>query len=127
MNNIVVAVALMIGASWAWGSVGVMQRNYDLQKEIDDKQRQQIVAELEVATLAYQQKYYKTSEYQELAIRERLGLANPGEKVLSLPANSETVRVSNTSQKNKTTVNEPTSNFEQWMNFLFGGNHEKVK
>lgn len=124
METVVVGVALIIGASWAWGSVGVMQRNYDLQKEIDGKVREQKLLELETQNLAYQQKYYQSSEYQELAVRSRLGLADSGEKVLILPPNSLTAKQADTVLTNETTNNpEPTSNFQQWMNFLFGANH----
>ena len=59
MNNVVIAVALIIGASWTWGSIGMMQRNYNLQKEVDGKKRDQQLADLEVQTLAYQQHYYQ--------------------------------------------------------------------
>ena len=31
LNNVVIAVALMIGLGWAWGSIGMMQRNFALQ------------------------------------------------------------------------------------------------
>lgn len=126
MNNVVVGIALVVGASWAWASVGVMQRNYNLQKEVDAKQRQEKLAELETQNLAFQQKYYKSSEYQELAVRERLGFASPGEKVLILPPNSQAAKTADVSLGKKTaTTVEPTSNFQQWMNFLFGGNKDK--
>lgn len=120
------AIALMIGASWAWGSVGVMQRNYELQKEIDARTREQRLAELETQNLTYQQKYYKSSEYQELALRSRFGLADPGEKALILPPNSPAAKSADgTLTKKASTAAEPTSNFQQWMNFLFGGSRRQ--
>lgn len=124
MNNVVIAVALMIGASWAWGSIGMMQRNYALQKEVDAKNRDAKLAELETLSLKYQQKYYQSAEYKELAVRERLGLVNPGEKVLFLPANSQSAIEADAKLTKKETIvnSEPPSNFQQWMNFLFGGN-----
>jgi hypothetical protein len=126
MNNVVVGIALVIGASWAWASVGVMQRNYGLQKEVDAKERQQKLAELETQNLKFQQKYYKSSEYQELAVRERLGFADPGEKVLILPPNSQEAKTADAALGKKVAMTvEPTSNFEQWVNFLFGGNKGK--
>ncbi len=88
MNNVVIAVALIIGASWAWGSIGVMQRNYGLQKELDAKSRQEKLVELETQALTYEQKYYQSSEFKEISARQYLGLVEPGEKVLILPANS---------------------------------------
>ena len=127
-NNLVIAVAFVIGLGWAWGSVGVMQRNFDLQKEIDHKQRQQILLELEKDSLAYQQNYYKTAEYQELAARERLGLGMAGEKVLILPPNSEAAKSADTRSAQLSTVAEkPPTNLTQWMNFLFGGNRQGLQ
>ncbi len=126
MENAVITIALIIGASWAWGSVGVMQRNYDLQKEVYDKTRQLKLIELETQNLAYQQKYYQSSEYQELAVRSRLGLADPGEKALILPPNTLAAKSADaTFAKKMTTAAEPASNLQQWMNFLFGGNRRK--
>ena len=127
-NNLVIVVAFVIGAGWAWGSVGVMQRNFDLQKEIDSKQRQQLLLELETESLAYQQNYYKTAEYQELAARERLGLGMAGEKALVLPPNTDAAKQADQVAIRQSTVSEkqPT-NFTQWMNFLFGGNHQGLQ
>ena len=65
MNNVVVGAALLLAASWAWGSVGLMQRNYGLQRDVDAKQREAEMLELEVATMQYQQNYYKSEEYKK--------------------------------------------------------------
>jgi hypothetical protein len=128
MNNVVIAVALLIGASWAWSSIGAMQRNYNLQKTIDSKQRQLKLAELQTQNLQYEQRYYKSAEYQELEVRKRLGLANPGEHVLLLPANSEQAKNADAvlTKKVQTSL-EPVSNFQQWVNFLFGGNQRSLQ
>jgi len=128
MNNVVIGVALVIGMGWAWASVQAMQRNYALQKEVDNKERQQKLIELETDSLKYQQNYYRSAEYQELAVRERLGFADPGEKVLILPSNSELAKSADKKAGAKETVvpiAEPTSNFQQWMNFLFGANKNR--
>jgi hypothetical protein len=122
MNNIVIAVALVIGIGWAWGSIGVMQRNYGLQKEIDEKNSEEKLAELETQNLKYEQKYYQSTEYQELTIRQHLGLGDPGEKVLILPPNSQAAINADAALMQKKTVStEPLSDFQQWINFLFGG------
>jgi hypothetical protein len=127
MNNIVIGVALLIGASWAWGSVGVMQRNYTLQKEIDSKNREATLADLEVQNAKFEVKYHQSNEYKELAVRDRLGLADPGEKVLFLPPNTAAAKNADAEVAKKpasSTVIAPAGNVQQWMNFLFGGNRE---
>lgn len=125
LNNAVIAVGLIIAAGWVWGSLDVMQRNYRLQKELDDKSRQLIVAQLDVATAQLQQRYYKTIEYQELAVRQRLNLVAPGESVLILPANSDEAKSADNSSV-PIVADAPTSNFSQWMNFLLGGNSKSI-
>jgi hypothetical protein len=128
LNNVVIAVAFFIGASWAWGSIGMMQRNYDLQKEVDAKARNLKLAELQTQNLAYEQRYYQSSEYQELEVRKRLGLANPGEHMLILPPNSQQAIAADTVAVNKPVkALEPISDFQQWVNFLFGGNRRNLQ
>ena len=126
MNNVVIGVALLIGAGWAWGSVGMMQRNFDLQKEVDSKSRQLTLVELQTQNLAYEQRYYKSGEYQELAVRARLGLVKPGEKAIILPPNSEAAKNAD-SLLTKHTVQsvEVIDNLQLWVNFLFGGNRRE--
>jgi len=114
-----VVVALIIAASWAWGALSMMERNYALQKELDDKYRQLQLADLETSALEIEQKYFKTREYQELAARKNLGLVMPGESVLILPAN--TAKATSAQSSSESAVAKP-SNFSQWMKFFSGGN-----
>lgn len=120
LNNVVILVAFVIAASWVWGSLGMMQRNYALQKEVDGKKRQLELVQLQKANLELQKRYYQTREYQELAVRETLGLVMPGEKVLILPENTQAAKDADKPSVD-TTAAVQTSNLEQWINFLFGG------
>ncbi len=127
LNNVVVTVALMIAASWVWGSLGVMQRNYDLQKEVDYKQRQLQLTQLETSNMELEQRYYKTAEYQELAARQTLGLALPGEKVLILPPNTAAAKAADQATQAQTAnVSSQTSNFQQWVKFMFGNSNKNI-
>jgi hypothetical protein len=127
LNNVILAAALVIGANWAWGSIEMMQRTYSLQKTLDLKQRQQQLAELETATLQFEQRYFQSNEYKELAARQYLGLANPGEKVLILPQNTPAAEVSGQDSARSKEDNQPPSNFKQWINFLFGSNRRNLQ
>ncbi|MBC7943478.1 hypothetical protein H7X68_03210 [Candidatus Saccharibacteria bacterium] len=127
LNNVVIVVAFAIAASWVWGSLGVMQRNYALQREVDAKKRQLQLAILETSSLELEKRYYQTREYQELAVREDLGLVLPGEKVLVLPINSQAAKDADVPATAKTkSTTTPISNFRQWVNFLFGGNSKSI-
>jgi hypothetical protein len=128
LNNIVLAIGLVVAAGWVWGSLSVMQRNYNLQKELDDKSRQLVLAQLDTENAKLEQNYYHTEEYQELAVRQQLGLGTPGESVLILPPNSAAVE---TASKKTVTIESSTkpvaeTNLKQWLDFLFGNNSRRL-
>ena len=125
LNNVVIVVAFVIAAGWVWGSLGMMQRNYSLQKEVDYKKRQLQLTQLQTDNLTLQKRYYQTGEYQELAIRKSLGLVRPGEKVLILPPNSQAAIDSDKQVATAVAVDQ-TSNLSQWVNFLFGGYSKSI-
>ena len=124
LNNIVMGVALLVAASWAWGTVSQMQTNFAAQKAVDEQKRELRLTELQLATLKYQQNYYKSDEYKDLAARTKLGLVSPGEKVLVLPPNSQAV-IDQDAADEKTTAEGVSqapkgTNLEQWLKFLTG-------
>lgn len=124
LNSLVLISAVFIALGFAWGSVNAMQRNYDLQREVNDKQQQLLIAELETETLEFEQRYYESREYQELEARKRLNLALPGEKVLVLPPNSQQSVESDKASSGTPSDNADDfeqSNIAQWMDFLLGG------
>lgn len=124
LNNVIIAVAFLIAASWIWGSLDMMQRNYALQKQIDFKKRQLELTELQRTNLSLEKSYYQTAEYQELAARESLGLVRPGESVLILPPNTVAAQEKTAAVAAATTQ---VSNLEQWINFLFGGYSKSIR
>lgn len=116
-NNIFITAVVFFAVIWVWGNISVMEKNYSLQKKLELKKREQLIGEIEYETLKYEQKYLKSAEYQELAARSKLGLADKGEKVLILDKYPEEAKKENKVEKQ--------SNFKQWVNFLFGGNAYK--
>ncbi len=127
-NNLVIAAAFLIAAGWVWGSLEVMQRNYGLQKEVDFKRQQLELAQLQKDNLELQNRYYQTNEYKELELRKSLGLVMPGESLLILPDNSEEVLKADAAPQRQVAVaTQEASNFEQWLNFLFGGNSQSLQ
>jgi len=118
LNNGVLAVALLVTVSWVWGTVGAIQQNFLLQQQVDTLAQRIDFQQLENQTLGFENQYYNSHEYLELAARDHLGKANPGEKLLVLPPT--TVTDTSPSQTTPTTPIEKRSNFQQWMYFLFG-------
>ena len=119
LSNIIMVSVIFISVIWVWGNIAAMEKNYAIQKKLELKQRQALIDEISYKTLEYEQKYLKSSEYQELAVREKLGLAMSGERVLILSKYPE-------EQKERRAETLKTSNFTQWINFLFGGNAQKA-
>ena len=126
-NNLVVVIGLLIAASWAWGSVQAMERNYALQKEVDFKRRELRLAELETQKLQFERNYFRSDEYKELAVREKLGLVMPGEKVLILPPNSAQATTGEEEPTRQVRRVAVESNFQAWVNFLFGGAYRSLQ
>lgn len=119
LNNIVIGVAFLIAAGWIWGSLGVMQRNYTLQQTVDRKNQELRLAGLETRSLELEREYYKTREYQELAVRRQLGKGTSGEKVLLLAPRPLPPAPTPANPKRVAPPQEELSNFDQWMQFLF--------
>ena len=117
LNNVISAVALLLAASLLWGTVQAMQNNFQLQHQLDTSKQNVELMNLEAQNLAYENNYYASDEYLDLAVRDRFGKAPAGESMLLLPANT----VHDTSQPSTMIkhVAQP-SNFQAWMDFLFG-------
>ena len=126
LNNVVIAAAFLIALSWAWGSIGMMGRNYHLQQQLDQDTQERTLAQLQVDNLKYERNYHQTDEYKKLLLRQGLGLAEPGEKLLILPPNSAAATAADKQAVNIVQPVVPRSNFQQWMNFL-GGKTNSLK
>lgn len=123
MNNIVLVVAVLVTVSFAWSSVQAIQRNYALQRDVDDKYRHEQLIRLQTENLQFEQRYYKSNEYLTLEAKRRLGLAEPGESVLILPPNSTAaIEADNNSDVTVEGASElpPPAPLGQWIDFLFG-------
>ena len=116
LNNVVVVAALLIALSWMWGTMEALQKNFSLQQEVDEQKQEVDLLRLETQNLEYEKRYFASDEFIELAARERLGLASPGEKMILLPENTVTDELT---KQNEPHIQKQT-NFQQWMNFLLG-------
>lgn len=117
-------LVIIIALSWAWSTIGVIQRNFQFQRQVDQLEQEIAMMDLENQTLQYKIAYYKTMEYAELAARDNLNLASPGEKVLVLPSTPATAEENKlpTNDDAATVPIEQRSNFQQWLYFLFRKN-----
>ena len=122
-REVITVLFVAVAITWfIWGSVQAMQKNFELRKVVEDKARQAQLTDLETKTLEYEQRYLQSEEYKKLAVRERLGYGDPGEKVLVLPANSSDAADPTAGSLAQPAESPKPSNISQWGNFLFGGN-----
>lgn len=128
VRNIALYIFAIIVLAISWSGVKTVQNNYQLQKKISTLQQQNNVLQLQNDNADLNNKYLQTNEYLDLAARQNLGLAAPGEKVLIVPA-SEAAKYADPSLVTKTSTmaagstdhrSKYTKNLEAWRDFLLG-------
>lgn len=121
-DNVILFIALGLCLIWTWGTISSMSRNWSLAQELTNKQREKALLELEVETLELENEFYLSEEYQELAARKYQGKMLPGETMIYLSANSEYAKNKHAEIEESASEleSDTRSNFEQWMQFLFG-------
>lgn len=117
VSRLVLMVVIIAVAVWMAMVIQVLNNNYKLQRQVDNAKLDSQMLELENQNLRLEQLYYRTDEYMELSARSLLGKALPGEHLVVLP------RVSHASKAKRSGSAVVTkSNFDQWLDFLFGQN-----
>lgn len=125
-RNIGLYIFTIIVLAIAWSTVKAIQTNYELQKKVAVLEQQNKVLQLLTENTQLKNKYFETDRYLELAARQSLGLAAPGEKVLLI---SKEVALKHVDQKlaEKVISQAPSDNRSQivrnlhdWRDFLLG-------
>ena len=105
---------------WLVGSITSLSRNWNLKREIAEREAELAYLNLQVENIELENQYYSSEEYQELAARRLQHKKLKGETLVYLPKNSEAVK-----NKHKEKTNEDRarlsekSNLDQWLSFLF--------
>ena len=128
IRNIGFYVFAVVVLAIAWSGIKTVQNNYELQKQISVIKQQNDVLELTNQTTDLQSRYYATDEYLELAARQNLGLAAPGETVLLVPKAvalkytdpSLVYDSNNSSVADVKPKSNFAANFQDWRDFLLG-------
>ena len=108
----------------SWSSVGAIQSNYELQKQIAKIEQQNQIKKLKNENQRLRNEYYQTDQFLELQVRRNLGKAAPGETLILVPKDVALSRTTEMPQQDKPsqtqTPNKPTyqRNFEAWMDFF---------
>lgn len=126
-DNVLPLLAVAMALSWVWSTVGVMQHNFEFQRQVDELRQQNTLMEIENKTLEYRIAYYKTQEYAEISARENLNRAAPGEKLVVVPPSPYEHQDTSVLTAGNTAAQPARSNFQQWMYFLFGQHRKEVQ
>lgn len=113
----------------AWNIVGVIEKNYELQQQIAQLERENVVQSLRNANQSLRNEYYNSEQYLELQARRQFGLAAEGETVYIIP---ESVALVNsievqerpdaiTAQEEKAWYRQ---NLEEWREFFFRSDND---
>lgn len=132
VRNIGLYIFGLIVLSVSWSGLKVIQRNYNLQKEIATMEQEVAIAELENANLELKNRYYESDQFLELAARRHFSLAAPGEKMLIVP---KQIALSKTKDLRDETPAEPADpdlgkaqyqkNIEAWMDFFLNRHDDR--
>jgi cell division protein FtsB len=117
LENGVLILAFFIAMGFLWNTMGTLQKNFELQQQVDEMRQEIALIEIETELLEYERHYLNSNEYVELSAREHLNRAAPGEKLVMLPL------VEPKDEPDTAPIIVPTtqrSNFEQWLYFFFG-------
>lgn len=125
-RNIGLYVFTVIVLAISWSTVKTIQANYQLQKKIAVLEQQNKVLQLLNENQALKNKYLETDEYLNLAARQSLGLAAPGEKVLLVPKDVALKHVDQKLIEQVSSLTPPDNrskivrNLQDWRDFLLG-------
>ena len=120
LNQIVQVFGILIAISLIWNTIGVVQKNYGLQAQVDKLVDEIAILELKNQQLNYDIEYFKTDEYLELAAREKFNKKAPGERVVALPPSDIADPLPEEEQAKLIPKPQYEENLGQWLYFLFG-------
>ncbi len=120
VENVVLALAIVLCFVWTYQSIVAMNRNWELSEKLTTERKKLELLTIEVETAELANEYYKTDEYQELMARQLLDKKLPEENMVVMPENSEAAKNKYAEKTETQTVTEREySNFEKWMMYLF--------
>jgi len=118
IHNVATVGAIILGLVFTYNAVTATTRNWQLEQKLKERTLESAKLEIEVETLTLEKQYYNTEEYQEIMARKKQNKMLPGETMVILPNNSEKAKNKYSESDNK--AEKKRSNFEEWLDFLFG-------
>lgn len=119
-DAVVRTAGVVIAVSLIWQTVGVVEKNYNLQKQVDRLEDEIAILELRNQRLGYDIEYFKTDEFLELAARSKFNKVAPGERMVVLPDKDYPEPVLPGQEQPSEPKPQYQENLDQWLYFLFG-------
>ncbi len=130
IRNIGLYIFVLVVIAITWSGINTVQDNYELQKQISQLKQENTVVALQNANKTLENQFLSTNQYLELAARQNLGLAAPGEKVIVIPK-AVAQRYAGASDKAESTNAQASikkidnrskfvKNMQDWRDFLLG-------
>ena len=120
-SNVVFIIFLVMAVSLIYNTLGVIQKNYTLQQQVDELEQEVALIELENQNLGFNIEYYKTDAFLEVEAKRRFNLAEKGETVVLLEKDGD-APAEETEEIFTEESSRQQDNFDAWMTFLFGSN-----
>ncbi|MDX1766394.1 MAG: septum formation initiator family protein [Candidatus Saccharimonadales bacterium] len=122
LNNFLYFVALVIALSLSWNTVKVIERNYELEQEVDALEQEIAILDLENENLKFNIDYYETDDYLEVVAKEKFNKKAAGERVAVFERDDfQPTNTALTFDIDTTEPQEPDykENLNAWWDFLF--------
>ncbi len=121
----VTGLFLVVAISLMFNTLKVIQRNYELQQQLDTLADEVALIEVENQNLKFNIQYYETDAYLEVEAKRRFNLAETGEKVILLPKDGDLPQEQLRTRVEEQQATQPQyeQNLDKWRAFLFGGSN----
>lgn len=121
----VTGLFLVVAISLMFNTLKVIQRNYELQQQLDTLADEVALIEVENQNLKFNIQYYETDAYLEVEAKRRFNLAEAGEKVILLPKDGDLPQEQLRTRVEEQQATQPQyeQNLDKWRAFLFGGSN----
>ena len=122
-KNLGLYAVFIIALSVTWSSIKIIQKNYELEKQINQLQQEVTIQDQTNKNQKLKNEYYKTDAYLDLAARKYFGKSAPGERLILVPADISQKYIHPEAQQAtaKTTIRTAPKfiqNWQDWINFF---------
>ena len=122
-KNLGLYAVFIIALSVTWSSIKIIQKNYELEKQINQLQQEVTIQDQTNKNQELKNDYFKTDAYLDLAARKYFGKSIPGEKLILVPTDTTQKYVHQEAEAKEAAVVVRTApafvqNWQDWIDFF---------